>query len=90
MEETLEKKLISSDEKDSDFIDEKTRKAVEKYGSKGQDPFTSANYLSRLFLYWAYKIIKLGNLVTLKSEYFGTLKGKYSSVQFLKSIKNIF
>ena len=90
MEETLEKKLISSDEKDSDFIDEKTRKAVEKYGSKGQDPFTSANYLSRLFLYWAYKIIKLGNLVTLKSEYFGTLKGKYSSVQFLKSIKNIW
>ena len=58
MEEKLENKLISSDEKDSDFYDEKTKKAVEKYGSKGQDPFTSANYLSRFFLYCAYKVIK--------------------------------
>ena len=90
MEEKLENKLISSDEKDSDFYDEKTKKAVEKYGSKGQDPFTSANFLSRFFLYWAYKVIKLGNLVSLKSEYLGTLKGKYSSVSFLKSIKHIW
>ena len=90
MEELLEKKLISSDEKDIDFDDEKTRKAVEKYGSKDQDPFTSANIFSRFFLYWAYKVIKLGNLVSLKSEYLGTLKGKYSSVSYLKSIKNIW
>ena len=90
MEEKLEKKLISSDEKDSDFYDEKTKRAVEKYGSKDQDPFTSANYLSRFFLYWAYKVIKLGNLVSLKSEYLGKLKGKYSSVEYLKSIKTIW
>ena len=68
MEERLEKKLISSDQKDPDFFDEKTKKAVEKYGSKDQDPFTSATFISRFFLYWAYKILKLGNLVPLKSE----------------------
>ena len=90
MEEKLEKKLISSDEKDSDFYDEKTKRAVEKYGSKDQDPFTSASYISRFFLYWAYKVIKLGNLVKLKSEYLGKLKGKYSSVEYLKSIKHIW
>ena len=90
MEEKLEKKLISSDEKDSDFYDEKTKRAVEKYGSKDQDPFTSANYISRFFLYWAYKVVKLGNLVKLKSEYLGKLKGKYSSVEYLKSIKHIW
>ena len=90
MEERLEKKLISTDEKDSDFYDEKTKKAVQKYGSRDKDPFTSANYISRFFLYWAYKVIKLGNLVSLKTEYLGTLKGKYSSVSFLKSIKNIW
>ena len=90
MEEKLEKKLISSDEKDSDFYDAKTKRAVEKYGSKDQDPFTSANYISRFFLYWAYKVVKLGNLVKLKSEYLGKLKGKYSSVEYLKSIKHIW
>ena len=90
MEERLEKKLISSDQKDDDFFDDKAKKAIEKYGSKDQDPFTSASFISRFFLYWAYKVIKLGNLVSLKPEYFGTLKGKYSSVAFLRSIKNIW
>ena len=90
MEVTLENKLISSDEKDPANNEEKIKKAVEKYGSKDKDPFTSASYISRLFLYWAYKVIKLGNLVHLKPEYFGTLKGKYSSVEYLKSIKNIW
>ena len=90
MEVKLENKLLSSDEKDTEVDEEKIKKAVEKYGSKDKDPFTSASYLSRLFLYWAYKVIKLGNLVRLKPEYFGTLKGKYSSVEYLKSIKNIW
>ena len=90
MEEKLENKLISSDERDPELDDEKVKKAVKKYGSPDQDPFTSANFISRFFLYWAYKILKLGNIVPLKSEYFGTLKGKYSSVSFLRSIKNIW
>ena len=90
MEEKLENKLISSDERDPELDDEKVKKAVKKYGSPDQDPFTSANFISRFFLYWAYKVIKLGNLVSLKSEYLGTLKGKYSSVAYLKSIKNIW
>ena len=90
MESNLENKLISSDQKDPSNDDEKIKKAVEKYGSKDRDPFTSANYLSKLFLYWAYKCIKLGNLVSLKPEYFGTLTGKYSSVEYLKSIKSIW
>ena len=90
MEVSLENKLISSDEKDPANNDEKIKKAVKKYGSEGKDPFTSANFFSRFFLYWAYKVIKLGNLVSMKPEYLGTLTGKYSSVEYLKSIKNIW
>ena len=90
MEEKLDKKLISSKEKDYFSDDEKTRRIVEKYGSKDQDPFTSANCLSRFFLYWAYKIIKLGNLLPLKAKYFGKLKGEYSCTTYLKNIKNIW
>ena len=90
MEEKLDKKLISSQEKDYISDEEKTRRILEKYGSKDQDPFTSANCLSRFFLYWAYKIIKLGNLLPLKANYFGKLKGKYSCTAYLKNIKNIW
>ena len=90
MEVSLENKLISSDEKDPSNNDDKIKQAVDKYGSHDQDPYTSASFFSRFFLYWAYKVIKLGNLVSLKPEYFGTLKGKYSSVEYLKSIKNIW
>ena len=88
MEEKLE--LISSEERGPDFDEEKIKKAVQKYGSTDQDPYTSSSYLSRFFLYWAYKIIKLGNIISLKPEYLGTLKGKYSSVNYLKSIKSIW
>ena len=88
MEEKLE--LISSEERGPEFDDEKIKKAVQKYGSTGQDPYSSANYFSRFFLFWAYKIIKLGNIISLKPEYLGTLKGKYSSENYLRSIKNIW
>ena len=90
MEEELDKKLITSQEDVYISDDEKTRRIVEKYGSKDQDPFTSANCLSRFFLYWAYKIIKLGNLLPLKDKYFGKLKGKNSCVTYFKNIKNIW
>jgi len=90
MEEKLEKKLISSEERGPEFDEDKINKAVLKYGSTKQDPYSSANYLSRFFLYWAYKIIKLGNIVSLKTEYLGKVEGKYSSVSYLKSIKKIW
>ena len=88
MDQKLTKKLISSDEKD--FEDLKTKQAVERWGSGLQDPYTPAGVLSRLILYWAFKVIKLGNLIPLKTEYFGKLTGKYSSVSYLKSIKYIW
>ena len=90
MEEKLENKLISSEERGPEFEDEKIKNAVQKYGSTDLDPYSSANYLSRFFLFWAYKVIKLGNLTSIKTEYLGKLKGKYSSVTYLKSIKSIW
>ena len=89
MEENVESKLLSSEEKDSEINEEKIKKAVEKYGSLNRaDPFTSADFVSRFLLYWAYRVIKLGNLIPLKSEYFGKLTGKYSSVFFLQNFKS--
>ena len=70
----MEKKLICSEENNPTNKEDRIIKIVDKYGSWDKDIFTSANFISRIFLYWAYKIIKLGNLISLKPEYFGTLK----------------
>ena len=86
----MEKKLICSEENNPTNKEDRIIKIVDKYGSWDKDIFTSANFISRIFLYWAYKIIKLGNLISLKPEYFGTLKGKYSSVEYLKNLKKIW
>ena len=63
---------------------------IEKYGFLNKDPLSSSNFISRIFLYWAYKIIKMGNLIKLKSEYLGKLLGDYTSKNYLKSLKKIW
>ena len=84
-------KQLQNTENELDFEDEKIKNAIEKYGYLNkQDPYSSANFFSHIFLFWAFRIIKLGNLVTLKSEYFGKLKGKFSSQHFLKRIKEVW
>ena len=63
---------------------------VYNYGYIDEDPFSEQSFLSRLFYYWAYRIIKLSNLVKIKPEYLGKLKGKYRSEEYLKSIKYVW
>ena len=90
MEEKLDKELIPPPEKEIEFDDEETKEVVENYGSTDEAPFISANFFSRFFLFWAYKVLKLGNLIKLKAEYFGKLKGNNSCVTYLKNMKNIW
>ena len=68
---------------------QETKKIVEKYGYLDKDPYSSASCLSNTFLYWAYKIIKLGNLIKLKPEYLGKLTGKNRREEYLKDFKEI-
>ena len=49
---------------------------VYEYGYIDEDPFSERSFFSKLFYYWAYRIIKLSNLVKIKPEYLGKLKGK--------------
>ena len=84
----IKNQLIPNERNENNSEDEKEKEAVKKYGYlEKEDPYSSANCFSRIFFYWAFRIIKLGNLVSLKTEYFGTLKGKFSSQYFLESIK---
>lgn len=62
---------------------------IRKYGFINEDPYNTS-FLSRLFFHWAYRIIKLSNLLPIKNEYLGKLKGKYQSHNYLKSIVTIW
>ena len=84
----MEEKLISSENRKS--FESTTPEIVRKYGFINQDPYTSANWISRLFLYWAYRIIKMANHVKIKSEYMGKLIGEYTSQNYLKSLKYVW
>ena len=84
----MEENLISSEKRKA--FENVTPEIVKKYGFVNQDPYTSANWISRLFLYWAYRIIKMANHVKIKSEYMGKLMGEYTSQKYLKSLKYVW
>ena len=54
------------------------------------DYYGSANFLSALFYYWAFKIIKLSHKVKINIQHLGTLKGKHSSSNFMKHYYYIY
>ena len=54
------------------------------------DYYSSANCISSLFYYWAFKIIKLSHKVKITIQNLGTLKGKYSSLNFMPHFYHIY
>ena len=54
------------------------------------DYYGSANFLSSLFYYWAFKIIKLSHKVKINIQHLGTLKGNHSSSNFMKHYYYIY
>ena len=54
------------------------------------DYYSSANFISSLFYYWAFKIIKLSHKVKINIQHLGTLKGKNSSMNFMQYFYHIY
>ena len=55
-----------------------------------QDPYTSSGPIKRLLVIWAFNIIKLSNLLSLKPEYLGSLPEKLQSKNFINDLKEIW
>ena len=93
-EEQTEKLLENSkeipNEEKIEKLEEEIPQCVKDYGYIDQDPINSSNFISRLFLYWAYRIIKLSNLIKLQPNFLGKISGKNTSKEYLKSIKYIW
>ena len=63
---------------------------IEKYGFIDKDPIEEGNCFSNFIIYWAYKIIHLSKLTSIKSEYLGKLSYNRSSRKYLHDIYYIW
>lgn len=46
-------------------LDPRVQKIVDDYSAKG-DAYSQANFISKLFFYWVYRIIKVSKLIMVK------------------------
>ena len=67
-----------------------TQKYPVKKISLRQYDYLNESYLSRLFFYWAYKIISMSQKIPIKVDYLGKLHMQFSSKYFFKEIYNIW
>ena len=91
----IEKSEIKNEEEEpkiykEEEFEEDIPKPIKNYIFKDKDPYTSSSFISSLFYYWAYKVIKLGNLIKIKSKYLGKLTGEYTSEKYLEKIKYLW
>ena len=95
--------LISTEEKDINNIskekhsmeeDEEVKKLMQLSVTEPKnidiDYYSSANCISSLFYYWAFKIIKLSHKVKINIHHLGSLKGKNSSINFMQHYYHIY
>ena len=85
----IEKNIIKEKEEDEE-VKNLMQLNVEEPKNIDIDYYSSANWLSSLFYYWAFKIIKLSHKVKINIQHLGTLKGKNSSMNFMSHYYHIY
>ena len=68
----------------------KKRQYIKKYGYIDKDPIEESNCFSNFFIFWAYKILKLSNLVNIESSHLGKFNQKHSSSEYFKEMTNFW
>ena len=64
----------------------KKKNYIEKYGYVDKDPIDEGNCFSNFFMYWAYRILKLSNLVNIDTPYLGKFSKEHSSPTYFKNL----
>jgi hypothetical protein len=85
----MEEPLIIENKEIVDKYELKKKKAIEKYGYKN-DPYVNANFLSKIFYYWAFRIIILANITPIKAEYLGRTEGPNASKNYSQKMFKIW
>jgi hypothetical protein len=67
----------------------KKEEILKNYGFTG-DIYLRANFISKIFFYWGFRLIRLANKISLKKEYLGHLEGKQKSEVYMNDLYNIW
>ena len=86
----MEERLLNEGFVEKSKEEIRKEKAISNLGSIDKDIYIHTNIFSRIFFYWAFRIIKLANLMPLKHEYFGILEENNKSENFTKDIMSIW
>ena len=83
----LDKDNIKNSEIDDneDFISHKKNFTPFK-----NDPYLDSNIISRFFVYWGYKVLKISKATKIKKEYLGKLNKKNDSRYFYDKLNSIW
>ena len=54
------------------------------------DPFLDSNFISRFFMYWAFKVLRISKSTKIKKEYLGKLNKGHDSTYFYDRMNNIW
>ena len=80
-----ENNIKSSVEDDKDFISSK-----KKFVPFTNDPYLDSNIISRFFVYWGYRVLKISKSTKIKKEYLGKLNKKNDSRYFYDRLNSIW
>ena len=76
---------VEDDNDNSDFISNK-----KKFVPFENDPYLDSNIISRFFVYWGYRVLKISKSTKIKKEYLGKLNKKNDSRYFYDRLNSIW
>ena len=77
-------------EVDEDNNEKSLKKNNKNFTPFEKDPYLDSNIISRFFMYWAYKIIRISTRTEMKKEYLGKIGEKHDSKHFNDDISYIW
>lgn len=78
---------LSNKDKDKDNDNEIEDEIQSKWSFNNVDGYLRSSILSKTFFWWAFRLIKLANLIKLRIEHVGFPEGKNKSENYLKDFK---
>ena len=86
--ELLKDKIENNNEEEDDLIPEIKPKL--NFTPFKNDPFLDSNFISRFFMYWAFKVLRISKKTKIKKEYLGKLNREHDSTYFYDRINGIW
>ena len=89
--DTMELKIEEDNEDNEDNKEnEKLPKKKRNFTPFTNDPYLDSNIFSKIFMYWAFKIINIANKTEMKKEYLGQIGDAHDSKHFNNEVNYIW